>query len=258
MKKASDNHMIGLSKFHMEMIALVCLVMDIISKGVIRNGILHIGDFTSAELLEAMQTSERIMFWSTLALVFEAVATCAVPVIAYLTMEYFTESENFMKTLLKVCILALICEIPYNLAISGTFIDMKTRNCIFSIAIAMVALYFYKRFEEKAVKNTIIKIITTVASFMWCFMLNISMGVCILFLVCVLWLCRKRDIMRNLILVSACALCSFISPFYLASPMGVLAIHFYNREKESRISTPIWLYPSILLIGGIFLAFAEI
>ena len=51
--------------------------------------------------------------------------------------------------------------------------------------------------------------------------------------------------------MAAAALCTGISPFYLAAPMGFLAIHFYNGEpgNSSRLVNYLFYPVSLLLIG---------
>ena len=45
------------------------------------------------------------------------------------------------------------------------------------------------------------------------------------------------------------ALCTAISPFYLAATMGFMAIHFYNGEKsESSSLFNYFAYPAMLLV----------
>lgn len=52
---------------------------------------------------------------------------------------------------------------------------------------------------------------------------------------------------------AAAMLCSLISPFYLASPMGVLVVHSYNGVKSTHSHKYNYLlYPVLLVIGWAF------
>ena len=46
--------------------------------------------------------------------------------------------------------------------------------------------------------------------------------------------------------------CSLVSPFYLASPMSLLAVHFYNGEEgDTNRSVKYLAYPVALLVVAV-------
>jgi len=60
---------------------------------------------------------------------------------------------------------------------------------------------------------------------------------------------RSKPQFRLFVGMGVAALCTAISPFYLAATMGFMAVHFYNGEKSesSRIINYAG-YPAMLLV----------
>jgi hypothetical protein len=74
---------------------------------------------------------------------------------------------------------------------------------------------------------------------------------------CVVYLFRNKKMFMGFSGMAAAALCTGISPFYLAAPMGFLATHFYNGEKgESSRLVNYLFYPVALLAIGLVAMFA--
>lgn len=203
------------------------------------------------QLMEALNR-ENGMVIASAALVLQAVESCAAPVFCFLLVEGVQHTSNFGKYLIRVLLLALVTEIPYNLAMSGQIFDTSCRNPVFGMALSLILIYFYRTYASKSAKNIFIKVIVTIAAFLWAQMLRIESGACCIILVSVLWAFRNKPTFRNLAGCVAAVVCTLFSPFYLAAPMGFLAVYFYNGEKGS--SSPVvnyLMYPVALLIIGL-------
>ena len=232
---------------------MVFLVLAAAGKALLQNRLLDMNGTT--DLIAALN-SQGGMVIATVALMLQAVEGCAIPVFAFLAVEGVQHTSDFGKYLLRVGGLALLTELPYNLAMSGKLIDLSDRNPVFSVALALILIYFYKRYEAKSFTNAAIKVLVTVAAFVWAMMLRIQHGAAFVVLVAVLWIFRKKPNVRNLMGGSAMMLCSLISPFYLAAPMGFLILHFYNGEKgPSSREVHYLVYPAALLAIGLIGSF---
>lgn len=253
---ASHQKPAGLTGSALRTWGIFFLVIGIIGRGVLQTRLLGIGRISSMELLELMQSSNNMMIFATLALVLQAMETCAVPIFAFLLVEGFQHTSNFWKYLLRVLGVAALSEIPYNLAIGGKLLDFSTRNPVFGMVLALILLYFYSRFAENNVKNVAIKILLTLAGLLWPGMLSIEGGTPLIILVCVVWLFRRKPMARNMIGATAAIVCTLLDPFYLAAPMGFLAVHFHNGEQgeENRVVNYL-AYPAILLVIGLVATF---
>lgn len=152
------------------------LALGIAGQSIIQNRILGLGSVSTAELLEAMNSDPSIYGLATAALVFQALQTCAAPIFSFLLVEGFLHTSNQKNYLIRVCAAALISELPYNLAMSGTILDFSSRNPLFGLALCLVMMMLYSRYQEKGFSNTAIKAVISVASFVWAKMLGIDSG----------------------------------------------------------------------------------
>lgn len=231
---------------------LVFLAAGIVSKSVLQNGILGMNRISPQQLLEAMQASRSMMMVASLALVLQAASTCAIPIFAFMLIEGAEHTSDFTRYILRILSLAILSELPYNLAMSGKLVDTTSRNPAFAMAVGLLMLYFYHRFQADGLLNILVKAVVTLAAAGWCFMLQIETGVCLILVLGVLWLFREKAVYRGLAGASAAALCSISSPFFLASPMGMLVVHFYNERKGSKNRWCQYLaYPAVLLASAL-------
>lgn len=247
----------GLSSSALKNWGMIFVALGIIGRSILQNRMLGMGNSTTMELLDLMTNSGEAMTYATIAIVLRAVETCAVPIYAFLLVEGFKHTSDFKKYLLRMVGLAAVSEIPYNLAMSGTLLNMDTRNPVFGLVLALVMLYFYNRYTERSFKNIVVKLVITVAGFLWASMLRIECGAALLLVTAVLWAMRKKPNFRGIVGCSAALCCTLFSAYYLASPMSFLAIHFYNEEKGSDDRIMQYLaYPVILLAVGLIGMFA--
>jgi hypothetical protein len=252
MERLRENQTRGLSAGNLRGWGMFFVAAGVIGRALLQRELLGVGLVTGEELLQLMQNSEAGMILATMSLVLQALETCAIPVFALLLVEGFQRTSSFRNYFLRVLGTALLSEIPYNLALSDKFLDFGSRNPMFGLVLALLVLYFYKRYEVKSAQNVVIKLVVTMAGLLWPLMISAEHGTALIAAVCILWAFRRKALYRNFAGVSIMALCSILSPFYLAAPMGFLAIHFYNNERGSDNRWVNYLfYPVMLLIVGL-------
>lgn len=245
----------GLNTTGLRIWGMVFLVLAAAGKALLQNRLLNMTGGT--DLLAALD-AEGGMVIAGIALVLEALETCAAPVFSFLLVEGALHTADFGKYLVRVLGLAVLTELPYNFAMSGSLLDLSERNPVFAMALGLVLIWFYRRYEAKSFGNTLIKLAVTVAAIVWGQMLGIQHGACCAILTAVFWGFRNKPNYRNIVGGGAAMICSLISPFYLIAPMGCMFLHFYNGEKgPSRQLYNYLVYPvSLVVIGliGIFIA----
>lgn len=64
----------------------------------------------------------------------------AIPIYAWLLVRGFRETHNRVAYGVQLLLLALICEVPYDLATSGKTFDFNSQNPVFGLFIAFVVL----------------------------------------------------------------------------------------------------------------------
>lgn len=235
---------------------MIFLTAGIVGRSVIQNGLLSLNSISTDELMAAMEADSAVMILSTIAVVFQLMETFAAPLFAFLLVEGFQRTSSFEKYLLRIGGLALVSELPYNLAFTGTLLHLGTRNPVFGLLICLVMLHFFGKFSEKGIKNTAIKIVIFLAAFLWCMMLRIDQGIFLVILVAALWLVRDKDTIRSMACFSASLLCTMFDMFYMGSCLSAIFLHRYNEERgEQNPKLNYCYYPVVLLICGIITKF---
>lgn len=235
----------GLNTTGLRTWGMVFLVLAAAGKALLQNRLLDMNGTT--DLLTALN-AEGGMVIATVALILQAIEGCAIPIFAFLTIEGAMHTADFNKYLLRVLGLAVLTELPYNFAMSGKLLDLNDRNPVFSVALVLVLIYFYRRYGTKSFRDILVKVVVTAASVIWAFMLRIDHGPAFVVVAAVLWLMRGKPNLRNLTAAAAMMVCCLISPFYLMAPMGCMVLQFYNGEKgPSKPEVHYLVYPVALV-----------
>ena len=257
MENTTNTRPSGLSRFALRLWGLLFLALGVVGRSVIQNRLLGIGQVSGQELMELMGSSDNAMIYATLALIFQALECCAVPIFAYLLVDGFQRTASFKGYVLRVAAMAALREIPYNLAMGGKVLDTSSRNPAWGLVLGLVLLYLFRYYSEKSMQNRLIKVIVMLAALLWASMLKVEYGACMVILVCTVWAFRRNPLYQNIAGATGAMVCTLITPFFLAAPMGFLVTHFYNREKglSSRLFHYL-SYPVLLLIVGLIAKFA--
>ena len=251
-----EEHREGISRSALRLWGLLFAALGIGGRAILQNALLDMGNITNEQLLEAMMSSSQTMVYATLALVMQAVEACAVPIFAFLLVEGVQKTANLEKYLVRVMAIALACELPYNLAMSGSFWDVSSRNPVLGLAFGMGMLYLYKLYGGDSIGRRLLRVVITAAAILWPMMLQIQDGAFCVIMVAVLWLCRNKAQYRTFVGCAAAACCSLISVYYLAAPMGFMALHFYRGEKGDENKLVNYLaYPALLIAAAVAVKF---
>lgn len=225
----------------------------IISRGILQNEMLGMLNVKGAALLDIMQNVEGAMAMASVALVLQALETIAVPIFAFLLVEGFLHTSDYKKYVLRVAGLAVLTEIPFNLAMTQNILDLSSRNPVFGVLLCLVLLYLYNRFAEQK----FVCVIVTLAATGWGWMLGIEHCIPMVLMVCVMWIFRNKKMFMGFSGAAVAVLCTGGSVFYLAAPMGFLVTHFYNGEPgESNKLVSYLIYPVALLITALVAIYA--
>ncbi len=250
-----DNRMTGLSAQSLRTWGILALIAGIMGNGIIQNSILGIRELNVEQIMAAMQDS-AYMGLATIALILNAIEACAIPIFAFLLVEGYAKSKNRKFYFLRVAFVTFVSEIPFNFLYTGKWISFDRQNPMFAILIAMLLLFFYRRFSGKQFVSVLIRIVLTAAAVIWMEMLNVYNGTCFVLVTVALWAFRNKKLLSIFGGCCVAALCTVISPFYLAAPVAFLAINFYNGERgsESRLINYA-VYPAVLIIFALVVRF---
>lgn len=249
---SNTNQTSGFSCRGLRMWGLLLTLAGIVGRGLLQNRLLGLAQMTSQQLLEVLESSGDAMTIATVSLVMQALECCAVPIFAWLLVKGFQHTSDLKKYMLRVAFVAVLSELPYNLALGGKLTGYAAQNPVYGLLLALIMLMFFRNYEGKQVKNVLIKVLVTVAALIWAAMLRIDNGICIVLIVAALWVTRNKPTMQGLFGAAAAMVCSMVNIFFMASPMIFLAIHFCNGEKgEQNRAVNYLAYPAMLLAVGL-------
>ena len=232
--------------------AVIFLAAGVVGQSIFQNALLGVNSLSGGELVELLNSNAAAMPILTAALLCKFAESCATPLFAFLLVEGFLRTSSFEKYLLRVGGLALSTELPYNLAMNGSLLALKTRNPVFSMLIALVMLYFFGRYSEKSLKNIAMKVLIFVAAFLWCVMLGIDHGICVVIFTLVLWLVREKSNVRALYAFCGAMACTLFDFYYIGACLSCIMLHRYNEERgEQSRAFNYAVYPMLLLGCGI-------
>ena len=237
-------------------IAMICLILGLGGVCLVQNGKLNMGTNSGAKLLELLEKSSGDMGSITLALMCQVIYACAAPLFAFLLVEGERHTGDIKNYLVRVLGVAAVSELPFNLATSGKILDTGSLNPGFGLAMALIALWFFRRYGEKNARDTVLRIVITVAAMLWTMMLSIQEGPCLVLITAVLWATYEKPLWRSIFGCIAALGCCIFSPFYVLSFVSVLVLHLYNGEKSPENKyVKLAIYPVAMLAIGLVLKY---
>ena len=252
MERLGNNRPAGLHAGNLRAWGMLFVVAGIVGRSILQNQMLGIGVLGAEELVQLMQASQEAFIIATIALVLQAMETVAIPIFVFLLVEGFLHTSNWQKYLLRVAAMAILTEIPYDIAMHGKVLEFSAQNPAMGLVLCMILLYMFKRFAGKK----LICVVMALAGLLWGVMLKIDHSVPMVLMLCVVYLFRNKRMYMGFSGMAVAAICTAVSPFYLAGAMGFLAIHFYNGEPGERNRLVNYLfYPVVLLVVGLVAMF---
>lgn len=108
---------------------------------------------SSEQMLEIMNASGSAVALTGVSLALQALETCAAPIFALLLVEEGLNAANWKQDIIWILGLAVVTEIPYNLAVSGTALVPGSLNPVLRWPCAGSCFYFISIFLERAGEN---------------------------------------------------------------------------------------------------------
>lgn len=248
MNLARKVRMFGLSSAALRAIGMLFVVAGMVG-ALIQRSILGVGGMANTQLLEAMQANPDMMVYATVALAFQALEACAVPIFAFLLVEGTTHTVSFRNYFLRVLGLAAVCQLPYNVITTGSLLMIGGLNPVFALVFSMVMLYFFRRFPEKKAIHILLKTCAILFAFLWSNMLGVSHGAACVILTAVLWALRGKQNLQTFIGIAVMICCSIFDLFYMVAPVSFLILHFYDGERGADSKLVNYLaYPVCLIV----------
>lgn len=198
----------------------------------------------------------------TVVVLCEAISWVAIPIYAWLLYTGFDRTRSWLKYGVRLTVLALICEVPYDMVTFGPHVmfDMRSQNPVFGLVIALAVLVLLEQIDDLRPAIRIpLSVLIIAIGLLWDFLLRIgqsqammnigmlTLGMCVVF-----YYLNKRE---NMMMMTAAGLgaLSFIAP-----ALGVVVLHYRNGELGYRHAWTKWAfyatYPLILIVCAVIAA----
>lgn len=192
----------------------------------------------------------------TVVVLCEAISWVAIPIYAWLLYTGFDRTRSWFRYGLRLFVLALVCEVPYDMVTFGPSrpFDMRSQNPVFGLVVALIVLVLLDAVEDlrKPLRITL-SVLFIGVGLLWDFLLRIgqsqallNIGMLTLGFCVVYYYLHERE---NTMMFTA-ALLGAVS--FLAPGLGVAFLHYRNGELGYAHKWTPWAfyvtYPLILIV----------
>ncbi|MDO4339700.1 MAG: TraX family protein [Eubacteriales bacterium] len=226
-----------------------CIVMLIQTAGIaiVENGLIHIDEYTQAELSKAMAEDSGLMTLAGVGSVMQLLGGLAIPIFAFLLVEGFLNTSDYRKYLLSMAVFALLSEIPYDLAMSQSLVDWSGQNGLVTMCISLLMLYFLQMFKDrKGFAFWAVRILIVFASVVWVTLFRAQYGLCIVLLTAIFYLFYTRNVLKTVLGI-------LVSLLYVTGPLAFYGIWCYTGVRRNKLPKYAYyaFYPLHLLVLGL-------
>lgn len=174
--------------------------------------------------------------------IFRGVGRIAFPIFCFLIVEGFHHTRSHVNYLIRLCIFALISEIPFDLAFRGTLFDWSHQNVFITLALGLASIFCLEEMNNRRIFS-IPLVLIWVASYL----IHCDYGIAGVLLINIFYLTKKSPWMR--LVLAALVLYMFFGAKELYALIAFPLIMLYNGKRgPSPKMLFYWFYPVHLLV----------
>lgn len=231
----------------LKIFACITMMIQTIGIVIVEKGMIRLDQYTQASLNQAMSQDSHLMTLAGIGSVMQLIGGMAIPIFAFLLVEGFRNTSNYGKYLMLTVITALISEIPYDFAMSGTAVDFSSQNAMLAVCLSLLMLKcldMTKNAEKFA--GRLCRSLILLAAIIWVSILRCEYGLCMVLLTAVFYLLYEKNVWKTV-------LGALISLMYVTGPLAFYGIWCYNGKRKDRFPKYVYyvFYPAHLLVLGV-------
>ncbi len=166
----------------------------------------------------------------------------AFPIYAFLITEGYLHTHNVKKYLLRLGILAVVSEIPFNLAISGTLIAPEHQNVFLTLFLGLLAIALMEKGQLYLPPNlTALSILPVLLACLAAIILKTDYDCYGILIISLFYIAKTRPMLQ---FISVGVMQYLMGPVQLFGQLAFIPIFMYNGKKG---------YTSRLLQWGFYL-----
>lgn len=232
----------------LKMFACAMMLMQTIGICVVENGLIQIDRYTQEQFSALLAKDSHMMFLAGVGSVLQLLGGMAVPIFAFLLVEGFLHTSDYRRYVLSVALLAILSEVPYDLAVYQSFWAPAGQNALCSMTVSLLMLYFLRLSDQvKRKAGILLKLLIVSGGVLWVSLLRTQYGLSIVLLTAVFYLFYGRNGWKMVLGI-------LISLLHVTGPLAFYGIWCYNEVRKDRVPKYAYylFYPLHLLILGAF------
>lgn len=182
--------------------------------------------------------------WGKVYEIARLIGRIAFPLYCFLLVEGFFYTKNKKKYAGRLFLFALLSEIPFNLAISGSFWYASANNVMWTMGIGILMLWGIDRAREK--KNTVLAVLTAVTALVAAGICKVDYGCYGIAVILILYVMKEEPVFGFL---GSCIVLCMQAATELFAMVGVVLVKLYNGKRGRQNKYVFYLfYPVHLLV----------
>ena len=237
----------GISGSTLKYIALITMLIDHISAVLLEGGLLPL--ISSAVLAGHSFDYLPADFdmWSNIAWFMRLIGRVSFPLYCFLLVEGFLHTKNVRRYALRLGLLAVLSEIPYDLSRFDLVFDLQMQNVYFTLLIGLCTIWLLKSFDDLPPAQAPFKYLVILIGAMSAHFLQTDYGAIGILLIVLLYMFRENKKQQSII-GAVCMLWEY------TAPVAFLLTYHYNGSRGRQL--PKWFfygfYPvHLLVLAGI-------
>lgn len=163
-------------------------------------------------------------------MVCRGIGRLAFPIFAFMMVQGFCHTKNFLKYFVRVLLLAIVSEIPYNIFSSGRVICPEQNNILFTLAMGLILLRILKELKRiEMIKRTAFSLLACAAFSAGAWALNLSYSYVCILLMASFYVFGSNE--KLMLIAGAAVLISQANALGMIALLALFPILLYNGEK---------------------------
>lgn len=134
--------LIRLTNNQLKIIAMITMLIDHIGYMLILNGKLYGYDIQLYSYVSVIKSAQN---WMLLYRICRMIGRISFPLYSFCIVEGFIRTNNLFKYFLRLLVLAIISEIPFNLMVNNSILHIGMQNVIWTYLIGIIVLFLIKK-----------------------------------------------------------------------------------------------------------------
>lgn len=181
----------------LKIFAAIIMLIQNIGIIVIEKGMIGLDGYTQSQLSEAMAKDSKLMTLAGVGSIMQLIGGLAVPIFAFLLVEGFLKTSSYSRYLISMVILAVISEIPYDIATSNKMVDLSSQNALVTMCICLLMLYFLRMFKERnGIMYAVVRLIIVLCAIVWVTLFKAQFGLCMVLLTAIFYIFYSKNTIK--------------------------------------------------------------